>query len=295
MARRALAHVCLAFAFVAAGIGYGAWSVQRTALDPSTSGDLARVLLDSPVVRDGVRDELAADVSNAPATDAEVRRAIEQALDDPRFTEAFATAVEDIYALVLGARQGTVTIDTAAVTASVRDAVARVDPQLAAQLETSEPLRLTLGDGGVPKLDAVDRRISPIAIVAMLAALALGAAGIALHPDKRKAVVSVGRRLVALGVGPIALFVLVPIGLGATGSDVARLLSDVMSLYGERVVPSAIAIVATGLIVWIVGRAWSRDRNDRWDADNDESSDDAPLAPVYQLHTPPTQAQQHAG
>jgi hypothetical protein len=111
---------------------------------------------------------------------------------------------------------------------------------------------MTIGDGDVPKLGAVDDTVSPVGLLALVAALALGGAAVAAHPDRRHAIVLVGRRLLFLGVGPIVVFVVVPILLDAAGNDVAGTFAAVMRVYGERVLASAVALVVAGAAVWCV-------------------------------------------
>lgn len=259
------ARVCLAAGFLAATIAYGAWTASRTALDPDATGDVAEALLESPVIRDNLAEDLRSQVAQATASDTldpDTAAAIDGVLSDPRMVDAFGAAIASMQSALLDGRKGEVTLDVTEVTASVRDALATVDPALAARVGEAQPIELDLGDNSLPAISRADDRARQILVVSTVLALALIAIGVAIHPSQRDALARTGRRVALLAVGPVVAFVVLPWLLGLSANDGAEIASSVLDVYAGRVLPSAAVLAIAGVALWIGARTWPRARRE---------------------------------
>jgi hypothetical protein len=260
MESRAASRVALAFGFVAASVAYGGWIAQQTAFNPDSSGAVAKALLESPPVRDALEDEIAKHVAEANlldpnALDAQLLAAIDEAVHDPRFVDAFADGVREIHRQLLDGTDGQFTLDTAAVTAAVRDEIGALDPALGEQL-AAQPLQIDLGDAELPQLSDARDRSRMIMVLVLLIALLLFGAGVAVAPDRRQALGRVGRRVAYLSLTPLVLFVIAPWGLRGVGTEGTTVAADVLEVYQGRVLPSMLLLVFGGLGIWIGARVW---------------------------------------
>jgi len=255
------ARLALAAGFLAATFAYGAWISTRTALDPGATNDVAEKLLESAPVQETVVEALERHVRAAVATDAldpQVGAAIERALDDPRLIDAFGDAVSTFHRGLLEGRKGAITLDSTEVTASVRDALATIDPALAAEVAAAEPIRIDLGEADVPAISDAGTRARAVLVTATLLAIALLVAGVALHPSQRDALARVGRRIALLAIGPLLGFVVLPWILASAHNDAATMAAGVLEVYAGRVLPSAIVLAVGGIGLWIGARTWPK-------------------------------------
>ncbi|MGQ0824142.1 MAG: hypothetical protein ACT4OX_03745 [Actinomycetota bacterium] len=263
MPSRFAARAALAFGFFAASVAYGCWIAQRTALDPGATGEVARALLESPPVRDALQDQIADQIraANYQAEDAELDpqtlAAIETAVVDPRFVNAFADGLTEIHRQLLSGSSGQLTLDVNSVTAAVQESLAEFDPALADQL-AAQPLQIDLGDARLPQLGDARSRARSTMVVALACALLLLASGVALAERTRDALARIGRRLALLGLSPILVFVVAPWGLASFG-DGGTVAADVLGVYRGRVIPSVVALIVAGIGLWIGARVWPAD------------------------------------
>jgi len=255
------ARLALAAGFLSATLAYGAWTTTRTALDPDATSEVAEELLNSAPVQENLVAELQKQVTEAvesQTVDPEVARALTGALEDPRLVAAFTAAVTDLHRSLLEGRTGEITLDVTEVTDAVRDAVASVDPALAAEIDDAEPIRLDLGDTEIPAISTADDRARQIVVIATLCALVLLALGVALHPSQRDALARIGRRIAYLAIGPAIAFLLLPWILSMPENDGANIAGSVLKAYGGRVLPSAAVLALCGIAMWITVRLWPK-------------------------------------
>ena len=80
---------------------------------------------------DDLAKQVDEELANANA-DPKVRKAVGDALEDPRLIAAFSDAIGQLHAVLMGERNanGKIAVDTRALVAAVHDGLASVDPQL---------------------------------------------------------------------------------------------------------------------------------------------------------------------
>ena len=251
-------RVLIGCGVVAAAVSYGCWTAQRTAMDPAATGDLAHALLESPSIQDSIADELQQEVSTQVARadlDPEIETAINAAINDPEFVDAFADAITEIHRQLLADDGGDVVIDTASVTQSVSDALYSIDPTLAEQLQAGEPLRVDLGDADLPNLGQARDTTRTLTWLTLALAIVLFVGAVAVANSQRDAVGRIGRRIALLAIGPFLMFVVLPLVLRQADNDATTVIADAMGVYRDRVLPSAVVLLAGGLAIWLIALA----------------------------------------
>lgn len=252
------ARVLIGCGVLAAAVSYGCWTAQRTALDPSATGDLAHELLASAPIQESITDKLHEEVSTQVANadlDPEIATAVNAAINDPAFIDAFADAITEIHRQLLSGDGGEVVIDTTSVTKSVSDALSSIDPTLAEQLRTGEPLRVDLGDADLPNLGKYRDTTRTLMWLTLALAIVLFVGAVAVANSQRDAVGRIGRRIALLAIGPFLMFVVLPLLLHQAGNDTTTVIGDAMGVYRDRVLPSAIVLLAGGLAIWLLAMA----------------------------------------
>jgi hypothetical protein len=255
------ARTLLVIGFMAAWIGYDAWIVSHVVLDPSTTRSAAHALLGSATVRGTLADTMTAQVDRqlpAEANDPRVGPAITRALRDPRVEAAFADTIAQIHQAALSdSSTTTFRIDGRALTGALHDEVAPTDPQLAAQLLRAPPLDVNISSGALPHVHEARPITNVITLLATLAALLFVAASLLLQHDRRS-VARVGRRIAYLAVMPLVVFEVLPRVLTHASGDAPQIAAALLRVYGDRVLPSAIALAVVGIAIAIAALAWPR-------------------------------------
>jgi len=274
------ARVLLVIGFVAASLSYGGWVALRTVLDPGATHVVARNIVATPEVQKNLADQLQTEVDKELGeahASPQVRRAVDQAVRDPRVAEAFADALSTVQRAVLSNSGTTVTLDARSLTSAVDDALAHTDPTLAAQLAQQAPLTATIDANKVPHLGRIHDDAQSVFVLAGLAALLLVGASLTLD-HTRKAIARAGRRVAYLSIAPVLGFVLLPHLLGTTGATgVARV---ALEAYGSRVVPSGIALLIIGVAV-VVASMFMRSPNVAAEPQPAEASTFLPGRPLF--------------
>jgi hypothetical protein len=255
------ARTLLVIGFLAAWIGYDAWIVSHVVLDPSTTRSAAHALLGSATVRSTLADTMTAQIDRqlpAARNDPRVGPAITQALRDPRVEAAFADTIAQIHQAVLSDTSTTTfRIDGRAVTNALHDEIAPTDPQLAAQILRAPPLDVKISSGNLPHVHDARPVANMITVLAAIAALLFVAASLVLQHDRRS-VARVGRRIAYLAVMPLVVFEVLPLVLGHASGDAPQIAAALLRVYGNRVLPSAIAFAIVGVAIAIAPLAWPR-------------------------------------
>jgi hypothetical protein len=255
----------LVLGFMAAAVSYWSWSATQTVLDASATRSAAHALFATPSVQNMLAENLSTQLDeqltkakiNSKAVERSVDPAVEQALRDPRVTDAFADAVAQLHRLALNDGSGKVTINPGALTRAVHDALAQRDPKLAARLKTSAPLDVTLNGDKVPHLGPVRKNAGVIALAALMAALVLITGSLLLCHD-RAAFARTGRRISYGAIGPLLTFLLLPRLMSHFDGHGPQIAGAVLGAYGPRIVPSAIALAVVGLLVVLGSVVWPR-------------------------------------
>ncbi len=203
MGSRRTARTLLVVGFLAAWIGYNAALVSHVVLDPHTTRAAAHALLEAPAVQRSLADEVTREIDRqvpAAAQNPRIAAATKTALRDPRVVNAFADTIEQMHTSILSATPRTsFTVDGRPLSAAVRDALVRSDPQLAAQVARAGPLNLTIKTDTLPKLHNAKSTADALAILGIAAALLFVTASQILVHDRR-AFGRVGRRVAYLAL-----------------------------------------------------------------------------------------------
>lgn len=254
-------------AYLAAAVGYGSWIASRTVFDTDATKAAAKTLLSQPAVQQSLTDDLAEqldkELANAKA-DPDVRKAVGDALEDPRLIAAFSDAIGQFHAALMGERDhsGKISIDTRVLVASVRDGLAKYDPALAAEFERNarqQPLTMEIGGDDVPALGDTRERANTFVLIGFGAALLLATLSLFLLHD-RKHFRRLGKRIAYLAAVPLLGFVLAPWLLMKLDGDGPQIAGAVMRIYAGRVVPSALAFLIVGAGVVIATILWPKQK-----------------------------------
>jgi hypothetical protein len=254
MTQKVGARVLLALGFLAASISYSSWIVSRTALDPQATRSATHAILSAPAVRSAlarqIHDTLAPELDRATASDPKLRAAINAAVADPRFVNAFDDAIVRVHKAILSDKGGKVTLDTHAVTVALRQAVARHDPAAAKKMKAVRSVSVPIGSAQVPHIGGATRTVGRVGTTAALVAVLLVGSALLLAHDARM-IGRAGRRVAWLAVGPLIAFALLPRLLSAAHGSTESVAAALLRAYGHRVIPSAIAFAVIGLSIWL--------------------------------------------
>jgi hypothetical protein len=262
---RAGARILLVLGFLAAWVGYDAWIVSHAVLDPNATRAAAHALLQAPAVRRGLADEITTQLDKkvpAAKEDPHAPAAVAAALSDPRVTGAFADTIAQIHTAVVSSAPAqssdeTFTIDGHALSNALYDALAPNDPQLAAQVRQAPPLTAHIKVKDMPKLHDPRSTADVVTLLAVMAALLLITASLLVQHDRRT-IGRVGRRTAFLAATPLFVFVALPLVLSHGSGDAQQIVSELLRVYGHRVLPSAIVLAVVGLSVAVGAIVWPR-------------------------------------
>jgi hypothetical protein len=256
------ARVLLAVGFLAALIGYDAWLFSHVVLEPDATRSAAHALIATSAVQDRLADHLTAELERqlpGAATNPHLVAAAATAVRDPRVATAFADTVADIRSAILTDGRGpeTFSVDGRELTNALHDALLPVDPRLAAQVERLRPLDVQLESKNMPHTKDPRGMLGVVATLGIIAALLLITASVLLEHDRR-AIARVGRRTAYLAVTPLLVFALLPRVLWISSGEAPQIASALLRVYGNRALPSAIALAVVGLAIVVGAVVWPR-------------------------------------
>ncbi len=252
MASRLLTSVAL----LCATLAWAGWVYLHTIGDAARSEDIASAVLSDEASSAQLASSFALQIVRASGIDRSnidlVEGSVAAALSDPRVTTNVISALGAAHANALGIDdERSTTIDTNAMVAAVRERLAVVSPEIAAQLPDGVVPEITLPKFHPPGVSslrtAADTATTLLAIVAavlMAVAFAFG--------DRRGAL----RRAGIWGVCSGALWALVPIGVVAAArawaSDVDAIVEVATRESTSGVMPVAIALVLGGIVAVVL-------------------------------------------
>jgi hypothetical protein len=260
------ARILLAVGALAASVAFWAFSAQRTILDPAATRDLATQLINTDAVAGSLTDQLAGQLEQRIPDDLATQvpagaltKIAQTAISDPRVATAFGDTIASLHEQLLAGTAGDdVAIDTRAINAALGDALHEVNPELALEIGSAEPVALSIDSGRIPNLQPVDDGARDLLLgAAILAVIGFGL-GVSIHPEPWTAVSIVGKRLAAVAAFPVFLYVVVPAGLRALGSKWSNTMSPFASAYGQRILPAALTLMVGGIALWIGGHVGRR-------------------------------------
>ena len=260
------ARLLLAVGAVAASLSFWAFSAKRTILDPAATRDVATSLIDTGAVTDSLASQIADQLDRAiPAEFAgqlpadEVERIAIAVVADPRVATSFGATIESAHEQLLrGDREREFVIDSRAINRAVRETVSEFDPALGARVAEAEPIGASVDVSNLPSLQPVEAGVDTVLLVGAVIAVVAFGLGVAIHPEPWQAVAVVGRRIAAIAVVPIVLYLAVPAALRAISSDRTETLTPFATAYGSRILPAAFALMVGGIALWVGGFAGQR-------------------------------------
>jgi len=275
----------MTFGFIAASLAYSSWTAERTIFDPAATRGATHALLSTPTVHDMLAREIrtALRTNLGPGVDdAKLTKAIDRAVEDPKFVGAFEDAIANVNEAMLSNGHGRVTLDPSAVTNSLDDAVARVYPKIAPQVRKTKLVSVPIGSATLPHFGNAERTVREVGDTALAVAILLIGGALAVAPD-RKTFRRAGRRLAFMAIVPVLLFAVAPKLLASSHTGALAVTAAVLHAYAHRVLFSAVILAAVGGATWIVAVTMPKRR-----ADSDpEPAPAARLHPVYVRQTAP--------
>lgn len=257
-------RVLLWLGAIAAAVSFWTFSAQRTILDPVATRELATDLIATSAVSGTLTDQLSQQLFDRLPVDvaeSEVADIAREVVESPRFARAFAATIGALHEQLLnGDRSKGVEIDTRALNRALEAAVTEVNPQLAEQLADAEPIRLSIGPGRLPGLQPIEDGAATLMIASALVAVLGFGLGVALHPDPWRGVSLVGRRVAAVAIMPLVLYLVIPAALRAVGGWGEKA-ATFAGAYGNRILPVAIPIFVAGVGLWVGGHVGRRTAN----------------------------------
>ncbi len=242
--------------------GAGTWALAATVADPARVAAAGEHLATSTVIRqhlaERMRDATAAVLGTDPAAlETALEPAADRAVDDPRVRAAFAAVTGTLARAALDGERADVTLDVAATTAAMRDALGAVSPADAAALGPAAQVVVVVGRP--PDLSGPAGLVRSGWPVLLLGGLAATVLGVALDPNPARALGRVGRWLAAAGVLGLLGGVALPVALRSTGGWPAVLATVVGT--GTPLVAPAAGVLAAG--VTLAAGSHRRERSHR--------------------------------
>lgn len=256
MLGRMASRMLTSLAVLCATLAWMGWVYLRTIGDPARAEDIATAVLEDDASREQISSSFALQIVRATGVDRSnidlVERAVDTALDDPRISGDVIGAFGSAHANALGVPDARpTTIDTNTMIVAVREQVAAVDPELAAQIPDGSLPVVTLPKFHPPGVaglrNAAESATTALALAALLlAAIALG------FGERRRVLRRLGLWGVLSGVGWLLLPVLVVAGARAWASDADAIVEAAVRASVDGVMPVAIALVAGGAVALVL-------------------------------------------
>lgn len=252
MTSRLLASV----AVLCATLAWAGWVYLRTIGDPARSEEIATAVLEDPASREQIASSFALQIVRATGVDRSnidlVEGAVSTALDDPRISTDVIGAFGSAHANALGVEDARpTTIDTNTMLTAVREQVALVNPELAAQIPDGSLPTVTLPKFHPPGVAALREAAEKATAALALAAVALAAVALAFG-DRRGVLRRLGLWGVLSGVGWVLLPILIVAGARAWASDVDAIVEAAVRSSVDGVMPAAVALVVGGVIALVI-------------------------------------------
>ncbi len=243
-----------------ATVAFGLWSLQATALDQGPVHRDAHEVLSESTVHQSMVNRVDAAIATATlggvATDpTDLAAVANQTVAEPEFVAAFAGALDHVQAHVVKGEEGPITLDPTLVTQAVQ-AAAATQPQLSSALTASaSPVTVAVSDDQVPNLEHWADLWEALSRALAFFGLLLITYGMLRVEHRVWAVGRIGRWLVVVGLGTLAMYWLLPrlllrplggwIGVGGAVLEA-----------GEFLVPVGLGLVVVGAVAVICAHRW---------------------------------------
>jgi hypothetical protein len=212
--------------------------VSRAFFDSDQFATRASAALDNDAVSSEAAKRISEQLVRAEPNLVAVRPLIESAVggivSGGAFQDVFRAGVADVHRAVFEQDQNTVTLTLSDIGATLRGALAAIDPQLAKKIPPQDSLKLVDGDLPEPLASAVavQNTVSWLPILLLVVAVVLGGGAVRLAPDARRgwvalgALISIVAVLALVGLSATRAIILTSID-SASGRDAASGLWDV--------------------------------------------------------------------
>ncbi len=259
MRTRLTPSAALTLGLCLATVAFALWSLQATALDHGRLHEASRQVLDESTVHQTMANRVAAALDGTGVDPASAASVASATIDQPEFVAAFANALDRVQEHVVDGATGPITLDPALVEQAVHAAAAE-QPQVAAAVASGAPLTVSLSEDQVPDLAHWASVWETVTRVLAFLALLLMTYGILRVEHRAWAVGRIGRWTVAVGLGTLVVFWLLPRALLRPLGGWIGVAGAVLQA-GEFLVPVAFGLIACGLIAVVCTHRW--EANDR--------------------------------
>lgn len=256
--QRTVARVLLFVGGLAAAISWWAFAAEQTVLNPRATHDVAARLLDAGPVQDAAVRSLSSQLRTGlpTGTDATVAMSIaRQAVRDPGLHEAFGEAARTLHEQLLdhGGAHSELVVNTAAVNAALRTALAHAAPDLVKHFRPT-PFSMRFDTRRLPNLARARTLMPELRLTGFFVAILAWTLALALHPDRAAASRSIGRRITGVAMVPVMMWVIVPAIMRLLSHELGSDITPVATGYGPRLVRPAVALLVVGVTIWTVAR-----------------------------------------
>ena len=253
--RRTLAGLIFGIAYVCASIAISGWLLQRSAFDPSRTGDLATVVLQDDRIKTEITNTIAdAAASQRGLDQATVRETVSAVASTPQGAAFLSKVLHDAHARLIGQLNGPVRITGEQMVLLVRN-------QVVADMHP-----ITLPVPRVTWLDRIRRILHWTIPFGVLFAVGLFVIGFMLHPNRAALMHSLGYGMVLLALLIAVIGYIVPRFVLPALSD--NMWADVPAHLANDSLPLLVGlaiVLGGGGMMLLVGSSLLRRRR-RWNA-----------------------------
>lgn len=250
-ARAALAGVALSIGLIFGYVAITAYLMSQSIFHQGRLAQAAQKIISNPIVRNdianAITNNISSSIGNVPLNAAsEINVALRSVLATPALQNVFTNTLALAQARLIGNNVGNITIGGASITTPLSQALASVDPALAASIKNSN-LSISVPGTALPNLGVINRALPRVEHDALAGALGLIGFALIVSPHRAKVIRKVGFAAVAISFVNAFLFWLVPSYLlPLTGFSWTPVASVILSAVGGPAISTFIALLLTG-------------------------------------------------
>lgn len=259
--------IILAVAWLFLVIGVFGVYLHRSVYNEGVFTKRVAAVLDEPAVQAAVATQISNEVVKA-VPDAVIARPLIQSaaqavVAEPAFQTILVTALRGFHAVLLDPRTEQIVLRIEGAPQLIQTTLQPFDPELAEQLSgaVSTELAALPDPGPTLRLVQIGSELGPVAWVALILGLVIGAGGVLIAPDRRRGAIAALLALAIVGLTVVFLLGLMRVGLAA-GTAGNPVLSEGLGgvfdgLFGDLrrtgYIVAAIGIVAA-VVLWSLRR-----------------------------------------
>lgn len=259
--RRSLSAVVLGLSLFLGSLGWAAFTITRTALDPSRSDELADQMFERPELRAALVQILADRIGSLlPPGVAVPRQQLEaiadRTLDDPSVEMLVRDGLVEVHQKALRGDDTDTVLHATAVGTAARNVLVADQPELDPLLPQAPALRVALPTAGLSFLGTIRTALSQAAVVA--GTLALAGSVVALVVTRDRPLVL--RRLSVWAFGTAGFWLVLAMGIprlvAALAPTQAIIAGAVAAVLFGSMIPAAVTLFAIGAGVLLASWLW---------------------------------------